>query len=179
MHRLFAALPVSEAIADRLLPLRSDLYGVRWRRRDHYHITLQFYGEVPRDIAEEIAASLGAVHAPALALELEGVGWFGRKAPHLLYARIAQNAALSALARDCRKIAHQLGLQLDSKPFKPHITLAYCKETPLDAVREWSENFQLLQSQPFLIDTFHLYESFTSKGQQSRYQQQADYHFAS
>ena len=179
MHRIFAALPVPEAIADRLLPLRTDLHGARWRRRDHYHITLQFYGEVQREIAEEVAASLEAVRAPALALELDGVGWFGRKEPRLVYARIAQNAALSALAKDCRKIAQQLGLEIDTKPFKPHITLAYCKETPLDAVREWSENFQLLQSQPFLIDRFHLYESFTSKNQQSRYELQADYHFAS
>ncbi len=179
MHRIFAALPVPEVIADRLLPLRTEMHGARWRRRDHYHITLQFFGEVQREIAEEIATSLDTVRAPSLALELDGVGWFGRKEPRLVYARIAQNSALSALARDCRKIAQRLGLQIDTKPFKPHITLAYCKETPLDVVREWSEGFQFLKSQPFLVDRFHLYESFTSKNQQSRYQQQADYYFVS
>lgn len=175
MHRLFAALPVPEEISDRLLALQEDLPGARWRRRDHHHITLQFFGAVNTEVAEEIATSLEALHAPGLSLTLEGVGWFGRKAPHSLYARVAESDALRDLAADCRKLARRLGLKIDAKPFKPHITLAYCRETPLQQVRTWSETFQPLTSAPFLVDQFHLYESFTGSGRQSRYQSQADY----
>ncbi|WOR14961.1 RNA 2',3'-cyclic phosphodiesterase [Hyphomonas sp. FCG-A18] len=175
MHRLFAALPVPDLIAERVLGLSEDLPGARWRQRDHLHITLHFYGEVHHDTAEEIANRLEAIRCEPLELELSGVGWFGRKAPHNLHALIAENPALTALAKDCRKIARTLGLKLEDRPFKPHITLAYCKDTPLDMVRHWSETFQTLRSNPFLADTFHLYESFTSKHRQSQYVPQADY----
>lgn len=175
MHRIFAALPVPESISERLLPLRSDLFGARWRRPEQFHITLQFYGGVQTEMAEEIAAALERVQSPALELTLAGVGWFGRKEPRAVYARIGENAALSALAADCRKIATKLGVKIDANPFSPHITLAYCKDTPLPDVMAWSEDYQVLASEPFLIDQFHLYESFPSTGRSSRYQAQASY----
>ncbi|MEO1642004.1 MAG: RNA 2',3'-cyclic phosphodiesterase [Pseudomonadota bacterium] len=175
MHRLFAALPVPDVIAERLLYLQEDLPGARWRQRDHFHITLHFYGEVDGEIANEIADRLEEVAAKPIALNLSGVGWFGRKAPHNLHAVIGEDESLTRLAKDCRRIARQLGLKLDDKPFKPHITLAYCKDTPVEMVRRWSETYQTLRSEPFLADRFSLYESFTGKYRQSKYVPQADY----
>lgn len=175
MHRIFAALPVPDTLAERLLHLQEDLPGARWRQRDHFHITLHFYGEVDGEIAHEIADKLEDVRSTPLELSVQGVGWFGRKAPHNLHAVIAEDEGLNRLAKDCRKIARQLGLKIDDKPFKPHITLAYCTDTPLEMVRTWSETYQTLRSEPFLVDQFHLYESFTGKYRQSRYVPQADY----
>lgn len=174
-HRLFAALPVPDTVADRLLPLRSDLFGARWRQREHFHVTLQFFGTVDIEIAEEIASALERVQAPAMELQVEGVGWFGRKEPHLVYARIAENPVLAQLASHCQRVANRLGLKTDAKPFRPHITLAYCNQTPLTDVMAWSEAFQPLRTVPFTADTFHLYESFTGARRQSRYQIQASY----
>ncbi len=175
MHRIFAALALPDDIAERLLPLRSNLPGARWRRREHFHITLQFYGAVDAEIAEAIAAELEHVQAPVLDLQLDGAGWFGRKQPRAVYARISGPSALDALAGECRRIAQRLGVKIADRPFKPHVTLAYCKDTPLEAVRAWSEDFQTLRSEPFLVDGYQLYESFTGHGRQSRYQAQADY----
>ncbi|MDJ0920059.1 MAG: RNA 2',3'-cyclic phosphodiesterase [Henriciella sp.] len=175
MHRLFAALPISDDLAERLVPLRTDLPGTRWRWREHFHITLHFYGRVDRDTAEEIANALERISAPALELQIAGVGWFGRREPRALYARVAASDTLSELARACRRIARELNLKLSADPFVPHITLAYCNQTPLEAVRSWSETFQTLQSEPILFDRFHLYESFTSANKPSRYVAQADY----
>ncbi|MEL7040832.1 MAG: RNA 2',3'-cyclic phosphodiesterase [Pseudomonadota bacterium] len=175
MHRLFAALPVPDAVAERLEPLAVDLPGARWRRRGHYHVTLCFFGEVDRETAHEIADALDQIRAPAIELTLRGVGWFGRRDPRALYARVAANPALEALAAACRKIARQWRLPLSRDPFVPHITLAYCHQTPLDDARAWSEDFQILNSAPEMIDRFHLYESFTGHRRQSRYVAQADY----
>lgn len=175
MHRLFAALPVPGTIADRLEPLQDALHGARWRRRDHYHITLCFYGDVSGEVAEEIARNLEAVSRPALCLEVAGVGWFGRREPRALYARIAPDDGLDALAADCHKIARRLGLRISKTPYVPHITLAYCHNTPLDAARLWSENYQVLKTERFDLDRFHLYESFTQSGKPSRYVAQTDY----
>ncbi len=175
MHRLFAALPVPDTLAERLLPLSTDLHGARWRRREHYHVTLCFYGKVDGEIAHELADALGKIAAPPIELEVSGVGWFGRREPRALYARIAENEALSKLGKDCRKLARTFSLKLDQDPFIPHITLAYCKQSPLEDVRTWSEDFQILKSEPILVDQFHLYESFTGQGRQSQYVPQADF----
>ncbi|MEM9179356.1 MAG: RNA 2',3'-cyclic phosphodiesterase [Pseudomonadota bacterium] len=178
MHRLFSALPIPDDLAHRLTPLAVELQGARWRRREHYHVTLSFYGDVDGEMAEELANALEIVRAPAIELELAGVGWFGRREPRALYARIAENEALSDLAEQCRKLARQFRLKLGQDPFMPHITVAYCNQSPLEAVRAWSEDFQILRSEPYLVDTFHLYESFTGHRRQSLYVPQADYALA-
>ena len=175
MHRLFAALPVPDQVADRLTPLAVDIHGARWRRRDQYHITLCFYGQVDGETADAIADALDEIHAPSLELKVEGVGWFGRREPRALYARIVENEALSALAASCRKIARKFDVKLGQDPFLPHITLAYCNQTPLEAAMAWSEDFQILNTDRFIADEFHLYESFTGHRRQSQYVAQADY----
>lgn len=178
MHRLFAALPIPDDLAARLAPLAVELQGARWRRREHYHVTLCFYGKVDGEIANELADALESVRAPALRIELDGVGWFGRREPRALYARIRDNGALADLAEQCRKLARRFNVKLGQDPFLPHITVAYCNQSPLDAVRAWSEDFQILKSDPYLVDTFHLYESFTGHRRQSQYVAQADYALA-
>jgi RNA 2',3'-cyclic 3'-phosphodiesterase len=174
MHRLFAALPVPDLLAARLEPLSASIPGARWRRREHYHVTLCFYGNVTSEVAHELADALEQVRSPAIELTLSGVGWFGRREPRALYARIAANEALTDLAEQCRKLARTFRLKLGQDPFLPHITLAYCKQAPLEAVRTWSEDFQILTSAPVLVDAYHLYESFTGD-RSSRYVAQADY----
>ena len=175
MHRLFAALPVPDELADRIEPLSVEIQGARWRKRHHYHLTLCFYGAVDGEIANELADALEQVTAPPIEIELSGVGWFGRREPRALYARVASSPALEDLAHKCRKLARQFRIQLGQDPFAPHITVAYCNQSPLEAVRTWSEDFQILKSERFLVDTFHLYESFTGHGRQSQYVPQADY----
>lgn len=175
MHRLFAALSIPDTIADRLEPLAADIYGARWRKREHYHITLCFFGQVGGETAHGIADELETVRGPALELQIQGVGWFGRREPRALYARIAENEALTAVSAQCRKIARKFDLKLGQDPFVPHITLAYCNQTPIEAARAWSEDFQIFNTNAFLVDSFHLYESFTGHKRRSRYEAQADY----
>ena len=113
--------------------------------------------------------------APPFELSVRGVGWFGRKAPHTLYARIEDHETLSNLAAQCEKLARRVGLTPEKRPFTPHITLAYLKDTPLPDVMHWSETYQTLRTQDFTCDRFELMESLTGKYQQSRYVVQEDY----
>ena len=53
MIRLFAGLPVPDDIADRLEPLQTGLDGARWRGREHFHVTLGFFGDVIEPAARE------------------------------------------------------------------------------------------------------------------------------
>lgn len=175
MLRLFAAMPVPEDIVDRLEPLQTGLEGARWRMREHFHLTLAFFGDVTEPVAEELDAAIGEMAAPQMDLEVEGVGWFGRREPGLVYATVKRTPRLEALAADCRKAAKRLGIEPDAKPFKPHITLAYLNNTPLEAVMAWSERWQVLRAGPWTADRFHLYESIGRGGRKSVYAAVAEY----
>lgn len=175
MIRLFAGLPVPDDIADRLEPLQTGLDGARWRDRDHFHVTLGFFGEMSEPVARELDMEIGRIEAPQLDLSIEGVGWFGRKEPGLVFARIRRTPDLDALADSCRKAARRLGITPDPKPFRPHITLAYLKDTPLEAAMAWSERWQVLRAGPWTGDRFHLYESIAREGKKSVYDPVAEY----
>lgn len=174
MHRLFTGLAVPDPLVERLGTLRTSLPGARWRRDDQLHVTVHFFGEVHVEVAQEIDDRLLRLGGGSVEIALQGVGWFGRRAPRSIHARLAPSAALHQLASACRDIARRLNVPVRPEPFLPHITLAYCHDTPLEAVQRWSEGFLALRSEPFLIETFQLYESFRG-GSRSRYQVQGDY----
>jgi len=175
MLRLFAALPVPEEISAPLRMLQKDLPGARWRPPENFHITLCFYGEASHDTARDLDELLGEIGAPVLELALEGAGWFGRREPAAVWARVRENDELRALASACERAARRLGLQPERRPYTPHITLAYCHATPLEDARAWSERHQTFQSEPWLAGGFHLYSSRPGASGPSRYVAEADY----
>ncbi|MEE2877450.1 MAG: RNA 2',3'-cyclic phosphodiesterase [Pseudomonadota bacterium] len=175
MIRLFAALPVPDDVADRLEPLQTGLDGARWRDREHFHVTLAFFGAMEEPVAEMLDVEIGEIASPQIELEIEGVGWFGRKEPHSVFATVRRTPELEALAKACRKISARMGLDKDERPFKPHITLAYLNNTPLDAAMAWSERWQVLRAGPWTADRFHLFESISRPGKRSVYDAVADY----
>jgi 2'-5' RNA ligase len=175
MLTLFAALPVPDDVAMRLLPLQTGLAGGRWRERMHFHITLAYFGEMTEPVAKELDIALGAIEAPQFDVEVEGAGWFGRKEPSAVHVTVKHSPVLDELARQCRKVSARLGLDRDDKPFKPHITMAYCNNTPLEAAMAWSERWQVLRAGPWTADRFHLFESVPRAGKSSLYEAVADY----
>ena len=66
MHRLFVALRPPPDIRDALVDVMDELPGARWQDEEQVHVTLRFIGEVERHQAEDIAAALATVSAPAL-----------------------------------------------------------------------------------------------------------------
>ncbi|MEQ9317264.1 MAG: RNA 2',3'-cyclic phosphodiesterase [Henriciella sp.] len=175
MIRLFAALPVPRDIIDRLEPLQTGLDGARWRFREHFHITLGFFGDVHELDAVELDAAIGDLPALQFDVEVEGVGWFGRKEPGLVYATVKRSEALEALAGAIGKTAKRLGIEPDAKPFRPHITLAYLNNALLEDVMAWSERWQVFRAGPWTADRFHLYESIGRDGKKSVYDAVAEY----
>ena len=71
MHRLFVALRPPPEIRRRCLAaMAGGPPGWAWQDEAQLHVTLRFIGEVERPVAEDIAAALGAVRAPALEAHL-------------------------------------------------------------------------------------------------------------
>lgn len=176
MYRLFAALPVPSEISAPLRKLQKDLPGASWRPEENFHVTLCFYGELSDTQARDLDELLAEIEADAFDMRVEGMGWFGRREPSAVWARIGESDELRALASQCERAARRLGIPLEKHPFTPHITLAYLHGTPLDTVRDWTEAHQTHRSAPFRASLFHLYASVPRRsGGPSRYAPMADY----
>ena len=172
--RLFAALPLPDAIARPLLGVQHGVPGARWRPREALHITLAFYGETPPVLADDLAAQLAKINAPALQLELGEAGSFGRKAPRSLWIGIRPNAALDQLAAACRAAASRAGLVCESRTYKPHITLAYCRGTTAADAARFLTRMASFSLPAFTLDRFGLYQSQLGQDR-ARYHLMHDY----
>jgi 2'-5' RNA ligase len=137
--RLFVAVDIDQAarasIAGEQQRLRAVAEGgsaLRWVKSDQLHMTLVFLGEI-----EEVraAAVIAAYDAPAAVapfdLVFQGVGVFpARGAPRALWIGIGEGETqLSGLQRLLAARALELGVALDSRPFRPHLTLGRWKES--------------------------------------------------
>jgi 2'-5' RNA ligase len=178
MLRLFAALPIPEDVADRVLAMQHHgLGGARWRPRENLHVTLCFYGEVTEPIADELDAALdeAARARGGFEIQLKGAGFFGKAEPHTLYLGVAENASLRALAADCERAARRLGVKLDARKFTPHLTVAYLVGSSLSGVMAFEQSHALFVSRAWRVEEFGLYSSQTRRAAPSLYRLEAAY----
>ncbi len=103
MPRLFTALEIPRDAALSLSFLRGGLPSARWIDAENYHITLRFIGDVESRLADEIVAALDRISRAPFEVKLQGVGAFGSKKPHSLYAGVAPSPALEALQADIER----------------------------------------------------------------------------
>ena len=110
-----------------LTPLREAPGAPRWTPPERWHLTLLFLGAVPPDrVAELVAAAAPAVTAtPSLTLQLAGAGRFGsRRRPQVFWVGVTGDGdALGALAGRLAAVARGLGMPVEERPFRAHLTL--------------------------------------------------------
>ncbi len=172
--RLFTAISLPDEVLDRLIMLEGDLYGASWRDRDALHLTLAFYGDLDHAAARELDAELAVIRAAPLTLSLDGIGWFGRREPTAVWAGVAPNAELRQLAHACERAGRRLGIDMPRRPYRPHVTLAYCRGTSLTEVGAYQNGMREFRTEPFEVSQFELYSSHPTKSQ-NRYDEEATY----
>ena len=175
--RLFAALPLPEDVADRVIALQAKLPGAHWRPRENLHLTLCFYGDVNEPQAEELdtlLAEFSERHAP-FGLSLRAAGTFGGAEPHGLWIGVEKNEALERLATACAKAGRELGLKIEARKYAPHVTLAYLRGAELGAVQTYVSRLGLFSSRTFRVEGFSMYSSSLRKSGPSLYRAEADY----
>lgn len=174
MIRLFAALPVPEDISEALLPIQKGLTGASWRPIENFHITLRFFGNVTFEFAKELDAAIGLIPGSPFQISLRGCGYFGKKEPRAVWASVEKNEKLLRLSKECERIARRLGLPAEKRPFRPHITLAYCHGTSPESAANFAARNANFIAGPWTADRFHLYSSQLGNGP-SRYFAEAEY----
>jgi RNA 2',3'-cyclic 3'-phosphodiesterase len=98
-----------------------------WSAPARWHLTLLFLAAVPREQVPALcdAAASAVAKAPAMRLRLAGGGRFGSvRRPQVAWAGLEGDVvALSALAARLADGARALGLEVEDRPFRPHLTL--------------------------------------------------------
>ncbi len=164
MPRLFTALEIPRDPAMSLSLLRGGLPGARWIDVENYHLTLRFFGDVEGHVADEICNALDRVRRPAFTLALSGVGVFGGKKPHALWAGVAASPDLNALQAEIERISQRFGLPPDARKFVPHVTLARLKNVGPHEVAAYLSSRGNFASVPFRVPRFVLMSSRDSIG---------------
>ena len=164
MPRLFTALEIPQNAAMSLSFLRGGLPSARWIDPENYHITLRFIGDIDARLADEIVAALDRVDRTRFTVQLKGIGAFGSKKPHSIYAGVEASPALDELQNEIDRILRRLGLSPDQRKFVPHVTLARLRQPKVDEVARYLAGRGNFFSAPFRVDRFGLFSARDSVG---------------
>lgn len=127
--RLFVAAFPPAVVNDELDSVaeqwRTSLDDVRWTRPEHRHLTLAFLGEVRPEIAGEVGSLLGRFRMrQAVEARLGPATGFPRASRARVAVVEVESKGLEILAAELADALRRLGLTLEERAFRPHLTLA-------------------------------------------------------
>ena len=179
MPRLFVALELPEVLKRAIDGLQEGLRDARWLDADALHVTLAFIGEVDPSAQRRIEEALDRVEAPALDLELHGLGHFPHRGPpRLLWTGASPAPELVRLAASVRRELAHAGHPPERRKFAPHVTIARLRRPPpVPALQDYLGTRALFRTPAVRVASFRLLSSvLRSSG--ARYAVEADYPLA-
>jgi 2'-5' RNA ligase len=130
--RLFVGIEFPAKIIDALAAVQGELRAHcergRFKRRENFHLTLKFLGEVAAGDLSLLTGPLAKVAAgfDPFRLQLGRLGQFGGGgAIRVAWVDVAGDTEpLKSLQGQVEEVLATLGFQLENRPWRPHITLA-------------------------------------------------------
>ena len=158
--RLFVAIDIPDTVKEQLTGWRMAIRGARWAQPDQMHLTLAFLGEQPMGVYHEVCQSLESIEFMPFALQFQKVGFFGsKKVPRTLWADACQSPELIALQKRVSKQCQALGIKIEARKFRPHLTLARLNGATYEDVSRFLEALYLAKSDSFSVESFALFSS--------------------
>lgn len=160
MYRLFIAIDLPEHFKEKLNTLCYGIPGAKWIKNNQFHLTIRFIGEVDGTRFKEIKEDLIMTRVNSFSLSLKEIGFFPPKGnPKVLWVGIKKNEDIMRLRNKIENRLVRIGVEPEKRKFHPHITLARLKETPASRVAGYIIEYNLFESEPFLVKEFFLYSS--------------------
>jgi 2'-5' RNA ligase len=159
--RLFVAIELPESTKRLLVDLDPQIHGARWLDAEQMHLTLAFFGVVPEDVDLKLREKLSAIVFGAFFLPIVGVGTFPPKGPpKVIWIGVGRgHPHLFQLHKRVQEAALGTGLELELRPFHPHVTLARCQRISPELIRKFLKANVDLDAGMIRVDSFHLYSS--------------------
>ena len=154
MVRLFVAIDLPQQIREALSNSQQDLKKSRARLAvvspENIHITLKFIGEVGQDAVEAIKRRLADVSGTPFEVSVSGISADNRRRPRVVWCTIKDGGRCALLNEEIEEALAPLGIEKESRRFRPHATLARVKKfdpSLLEAMRPMESadygNFQV------------------------------------
>jgi 2'-5' RNA ligase len=127
-------------------------------------VTLRFIGDANRGDAEDLNGALADISCQPFSLSLTGVDYFGKsKGVRSVWVGVDPSLELNHLQASVESAVSRTGFGPEPRKFKPHITLARFKRTPIRSIAPFLEENLGFSSSAVSIDNFTLYQSHLGK----------------
>lgn len=137
-HRLFFALRPDTATLAAIVRSTEKIRAAlairgRWLTREKLHMTVQFLGDFTAadDIVRRAEIAAASLHVAPFAFALDRVASFSRRVnpPCVLRCATESEASLQGLTRALGAALREAGLgeYLETRPYVPHLTIAYAQ----------------------------------------------------
>lgn len=151
--RTFLAVDIDEATRQQLGRVDHEIptgqAKLKWVRPGQRHVTVKFLGDVPEDQISEVCQLTETVAAGVQPMEMRVAGLVavppaGRRLRMIWAAATDPSRRLAELAAACQARFAELGFPPETRPFRPHITLARirtCRNAAAirQALADWAE----------------------------------------
>ncbi|PCH82220.1 MAG: RNA 2',3'-cyclic phosphodiesterase [Hyphomicrobiales bacterium] len=164
MPRIFTGLEIPKEVSMHLSLLQGGMQNVRWINPEFFHITLCFIGDVDNSLAGEITLAMDRIDRKPFEIRLTGLGMFGTRNPHAVWAGIEPCESLSQLQAEQDWVLRKLGVSLERRKFVPHVTLARCNGISEIEVAQYMSDQGRFKSAPFKVSRFVMYSARASVG---------------
>jgi 2'-5' RNA ligase len=150
--RLFFALWPDDETRQKLAHLSQFIKAERfkWVQPHNLHVTLVFLGQTDEDVELSVKQSVPSISAQPFELTFDCLSYWSRPKILCLTCRQPVPEAASMLAFALETVAANCGLQTDTRPYMPHITLArharYLPEVNIEPIIWRAEAFCLIES---------------------------------
>ena len=171
--RLFTGLSLTYEVRrniELLYQSMQPLAPIEWSPAGSLHVTTKFIGEWPPEGLEPLKALLRTVvrtvpKPGAFSLSIDGFGWFPTPHhPRHLFAAVRAPEQLAQLATATDDMLAAGGVPRETKPFRPHLTLARIKDPQIDLapIKQFIAQLPSTDFGRMNVTSFKLYESRNS-----------------
>jgi RNA 2',3'-cyclic 3'-phosphodiesterase len=159
--RLFVAIDLPNSTRQLLAELDPHIRGVHWTEPDQMHLTLGFFGDVPKEVELNLREKLTAIEFRAFFLPVNGVGSFSsRGAPKIIWIGVGKaHPHLFQIHKRVQEAALAVGIEPELRPWHPHITLARCRDVSAQSLRKFLQSNAEFDAGLIRVDLFCLYSS--------------------
>lgn len=160
--RLFTGIELPAAVRETIPDCQRHLPGARWQSFRQLHLTVNFIGSVDRALAEKIIAQVRNTEFSPFRLTLTGAGHFRNRA---VWLGAEPEAPLINLHTQDRSALTALGLSLEDRRYRPHVTLArMTKDARREDLARYVEEFRDFHCAPFDVRQLALFASTPGVG---------------
>jgi len=139
------------------------LAPVEWSPAGNLHVTTKFIGEWPDERVEEIKEALRGMAKPgSFPVSIDGFGWFPTPHhPRHFFAAVRGPEALGQLAVATEAALAAIGVPLETKPYRPHLTLARIKDATINLtpIKQFVAQLPSTDFGRMTVTSFKLYAS--------------------